>query len=451
MPEGELNDLSDQRSVARQAPCADGWIIWRNEMRKLTLAAAALGAMAMMTGSALSETVVKWMHTEANPKIVTVWEKIVSDFEANNADIKIDMQFLENQAFKRKLTTLLQSDAKPHLFYSWGGGVFQEQAKAGVLRDISSFMDGQWGDSLSPAGVKAFKSGGKSYGAPFKVSQVGFWYNKELYKKADVDPSTIKTWDDFLAAMAKIKAAGITPIALGAGDQWPVHFYWAHLIIRLGGEQAILDAGTGANDGFKGPVFIKAGEMLKQLVDLEPFQKGFLSAKYGDASGVFGDAKAATHFQGTWDYNRQRSASVSKEGLSDDVLGWYPFPQIPGGTGDPSNTLGGINGWLVSKGAPDEAVQFLRHFTSRENQERLAEAGFMIPVAKGADSLIKNKFFGQISKNIATSSHHQLFLDQDLGPDVGRAFNDGSAGIAAGTMSAQEAAETVYGAWEANQ
>lgn len=409
------------------------------------------GAMTTFASPVLADTVVKWLYTEANQNIVEAWTEIARDFESENPGVKVDMQQLENQAFKRKLTTLLQSDAKPHLFYSWGGGVFQEQAKAGVLRDISAFMDGEWADSLSPAGVEAFKSDGKSYGAPFKVSQVGFWYNKELYEKADVDPSTIKTWDDFLAAMNKIKAAGITPIALGAADQWPVHFYWAHLIMRLGGQQAILDAASGENGGFKGEAFVKAGEMFKQLVALEPFQKGFQSAKYGDASGYFGDGKAATHFMGTWDYNLQRTRSASKEGLSDDVLGWYPFPQIPGGTGTPTDTLGGINGWLVSKGAPDEAVAFLRYFTSLENQAKLAAAGFMIPVAKGADRDIKNKFFGGISKNIANSGYHQLFLDQDLGPDVGRAFNDGATAMAIGTMSPEEAAATVHEAWEDNQ
>jgi len=418
-------------------------------MRRLTLVL--IGVAALITNSVQAETVVKWMYTEENPEIVAVWDEIARTFEAENEGVKIETQFLENQAFKRKLTTLLQSKAKPHLFYSWGGGVFQEQAKAGVLRDISSFMDGAWADSLSPAGVNAFKSDGNSYGAPFKVSQVGFWYNKELYKQADVDVSKITTWDDFLNAMAKLKAAGITPIALGAGDQWPVHFYWAHLIIRLGGQQSLIDANEGKSGGFKGDVFVKSAELFKQLVDLEPFQKGFQSAKYGAASGYFGDANAATHFMGTWDYNSHRTNSVSKEGLSDENLGWYGFPQVPGGLGNPSDTLGGINGWLVSKGAPDEAVAFLRYFTNRENQEKLAAKGYMIPVAKEADSLISNNFFAQISKNIAASNHHQLFLDQDLGPDIGRAFNDAATAIATGTMSPEEAADTLYESWEANQ
>ena len=50
--------------------------------------------------------------------------------------------------------------------------------------------------------------------------------------KAGVDGTTIKTWDDLLAAVKKLKAAGMTPIAVGGADKWPLHFYWTHLAMR---------------------------------------------------------------------------------------------------------------------------------------------------------------------------------------------------------------------------
>ena len=32
-----------------------------------------------------------------------------------------------------------------------------------------------------------------------------------------------------------LKDAGITPIAVGAGDKWPAHFWYSYLMVRLGG------------------------------------------------------------------------------------------------------------------------------------------------------------------------------------------------------------------------
>ena len=190
-------------------------------------------------GLAAQDTVVKWLHIETAPAIVAAWEQVVADYEAAHPDVTIEMQFLENEAFKAKLTTLLQSDARPDIFYSWGGGVLKVQIEAGVLRDIDDLMRGEWEETLSPAAVNAFTYDGKVYGTPHLVSQVGFWYNKALFAKAGLNADDIKTWDDLLGAVQKLKDAGITPIAVGGADKWPLHFYWTHLAIRVGGKEAL--------------------------------------------------------------------------------------------------------------------------------------------------------------------------------------------------------------------
>ena len=125
------------------------------------------------------------------------------------------------------------------------------------------------------------------------LSQVGFFYNKELMAKAESIGTTIKTWDDLLAAMKKLKAAGVTPIAVGGADKWPLHFYWTYLAMRAGGKPAFDAAMRGENGGFAGETFVKSGELFKQLVDLQPFQTGFLGFKNPQAVGYFGDGKAA--------------------------------------------------------------------------------------------------------------------------------------------------------------
>ena len=127
-----------------------------------------------------------------------------------NPGVKVEVQYLENEAYKKKLTTLLQSPDKPNIIYSWGGGVLREQVKAGVHRGHHA---GRWtrpGRTVSrPAAVQAYTVQGKVYGVPMHTSQVGFFYNKDLFAKAGVDAASIKTWDDFLAAVKKLQDAGI--------------------------------------------------------------------------------------------------------------------------------------------------------------------------------------------------------------------------------------------------
>lgn len=403
-------------------------------------------ALAVSAGSVFAQTTVKWLHIEANPVVVKLWEEVARDFEAKNPGVKVEMQYLENEAYKAKAPTLLQSRDRPHIIYSWAGGVLKSQVEAGVLEDITPAMQG-YKDNLSASAVDAFTVDGKIYGVPYGVSQVGFMANKDLLAKAGVDAGKIVTYDDLLDAVKKLKAAGITPLAVGGADKWPVHFYWTNLAMRLGGKAAIQAALKGQDGGFEGETFQQSGELFKQLVDLQPFQNGFLGFKSQQAIGHFGDGKAAMLLAISSFYHTQKVFAVDKAGIPDDKLAWINFPTVPGGKGQPSDTLGGINGWLVTKGAPKEAVAFLKHFVSAEPQKRLAAGNFIVPVYKGAEAGLGSAFMRNIAQNIASSSYHQNFYDQDLGPSVGRVVNDATTEIAAGTMTPKQAAKAIQDAF----
>ena len=180
---------------------------------------------------------------------------------------------------------------------------------------------------LSPTAVDAFKVDGKVVGVPFEVGEVAFYYNKKLFEKAGVKAEDIKTWDDFLGAVKKLKAAGITPIVVGAGEKWPMHFYYSYLVMRIGGEHALADAKAGKDGGFKNPTFVEAGKRLQELAALEPFQPGYLSTKHAESAGMFGDGKAAMDLMGQWLLGMQAPNSTSGKGLA---RGGHRHPVVPG-------------------------------------------------------------------------------------------------------------------------
>ncbi len=415
--------------------------------KPLLLAGAAL-ALLSATPPAAAEVVVKQLHVEQNPAASGFWNDIARKYEAAHPGVKIDVQYLENEAYKKKLTTLLQSPDRPQIIYSWGGGVMREQIKAGVLEDLTAAMDDAWKRRFAAAGVQAYTVDGHVWGVPMHTSQVGFFYNKELCAKAGVDADQIKTWDDLLGAVNKLKAAGITPITAGGADKWPLHFYWTHLAIRIGGKDAFEAATRNQGKGFASETFVRAGQLFKQLIDLQPFQPGFLGATYPQSSGQFGDGKAALVLQGNFVLNSMRANAADKKGLTDEQLGWFAFPTVSGGKGDPNDTLGGLNGWLVTKGAPKEAIDYLRFFSEAENQRIAAERGFYIPVVEGTQDAIKNPFLRRVAENVAKSRYHQIFYDQALGPAVGAVVNDVSADLAAGRTTPEAAAEAVQQAWQ---
>ena len=416
-------------------------------MRMLKRAAIAATVLLLTADVAAAQTTIKWLHLDANPAQVKIWEEVARDFEARNPGVKVELQFIEAEAYKAKLPSMLQSRDRPHIIYSWAGGVLKSQIEAGVIEDITAAMAG-YKDNLAPAAVSAFTLGGKIYGIPFAQTQTGFFYNKELMAKAGLDGARIKTWDDLLDAVKKLKAAGITPLMVGGADKWPIHFYWANLAVRIGGKAGFDAALRGENGGFEGETFIKAGQTFKQLVDLEPFQNGFLGFKNQQALGAFGDGKAAMTLALSSAYAQHRSLSADKKGISDENLGWFDFPIVAGGKGDPSDTLGGINGWLVTRDAPKETVAFVKSLVSLEVQKRLAAGGLVIPVYKGAEEQLVSPLIRNVAQNLAKSNYHQNFYDQSLGPSVGRVVNDVTAEIAGASMTPDAAAKAIQAAYK---
>jgi ABC-type glycerol-3-phosphate transport system substrate-binding protein len=81
----------------------------------------------------------------------------------------------------------------------------------------------------------------------------------------------------------------------------------------------------------------------------------------------------------------------------------------------------------------------------------MAEEGLDIPTVKGTAEVIKDQFFKQIAQETENSQWIAIAIDQLLGPDTGRVFNDACADIAAGKTTPEKAAKAVEQSWQQNK
>ena len=165
---------------------------------------------------------------------------MADDYMAAHPNVTIEITVLENEAFKTKLTTVMQSGEVPDIFQSWGGGTLNQQIEAGLLKDITADLDadgGAWRNTFAPGALGVYSYQGKNYGVPWDMGMVGFWYNKALFEQGrnltlhpPPGPSSSMT-------VKKLKDAGITPISIGEGDKWPGMHFWSlscHSYLRTG-------------------------------------------------------------------------------------------------------------------------------------------------------------------------------------------------------------------------
>lgn len=386
---------------------------------------------------------ISWWHigTAANDRAMN--QKFADEFMAKNPNVTIEITVLENEAFKSKLTTVMQSGNPPDIFHTWGGGVLSEYANAGLTRDITSFVKGTpFGNSMAPGVWELYSTNGKVYAVPNDAGCITFWYNKDLLAKVGYT-SFPTDWDDFIVLVKKLKAAGITPIAIAGGDKWPAMFYWAYLSLRLGGPQLFQDTFSGKNtQGFNEPTFVKAGQMLAELVALKPFQDGFLGATYNDQAALVGNGQAAMELMGQWAPNVQRDNSTSKAGIG-DKLAVATFPAIKGGKGKTTEVMGGGGGFALGKNASDAAVEFVKFLTSKENQITVAKTNGSLVTTKGAEVGIEDPNAKMVKALVDTCTFFQLYLDQYLSPAAGGILNDSVQAILAGTKTPAQASAAI--------
>lgn len=400
------------------------------------LSATACGSGGGSSDSGGGDKTITWWHNSSADPGKSYYEKVAKDFEADHPGVKVDVQAMAHEDMVSKLQAAFQSGDVPDIYMERGGGEMADHVAAGLTKDISS----QAADEISKIGpsVAGWQIDGKTYALPFSVGVVGFWYNKDLFAKAGIDKAPT-TMDELYGAIDKLKAAGITPLSVGAGDKWPAAHYWYYAAIRSCTEDVIQKAAT--DKDFSDPCFVKAGEVVQQLVAKDPFNAGFLTtpAQEGatSASGLLATGKVAMEMQGHWEPGVMQGLTEDGKGLGDKT-GWFPFPAVEGGQGDPDVQMGGGDAWGVAESAPDSAVELVKYLLSDKVQKGFAKNDMGLPTNPAATGSVSDPALAELLKVRDSAPSIQLYFDTLFGPNVGGAMNDEIALLFAGKATPQD-------------
>ena len=97
----------------------------------------------------------------------------------------------------------------------------------------------QWDTTLPEPVRRSIKVGGHYYAVPISLHiPTWFWYSKAAFKKAGVRAEP-RNMDELFAALDKLKAAGIVPLAHG-GEPWQTNIVFMAVVGNLGGKDLYL-------------------------------------------------------------------------------------------------------------------------------------------------------------------------------------------------------------------
>ncbi len=380
-------------------------------------------------GSGDNVTMDLWQNATTGPG-KAFWEKAVADYHTAHPNVTIKLQSIQNEDLDGKLQTALNSGSAPDIFMQRGGGKMAAMVEAGQLKDITGDITDATKQAVGEAALKTGQVDGKAYEIPVSILPGGLWYSKDLFQKAGVTtpPATL---DELNTAVGKLKAKG-TPIALGAKDAWPAA-HWYYFFALRACSQATLDA-TAKSKTFDDPCWTKAGEDLKAFADTKPFADGFLTTSAqqgaGSSAGLVANHKASMELMGAWDPGVIASLTKDAKPLPD--LGFFPFPSVSGGQGDPAAVMGGADGYSCSAQAPKECADFLNYIVTKDVQEAYYKGFNALPVNKQAQGAVTEDYLKAVLDAYNKAPYVSQWLDTLYGQNVGNALNVSVVNLLAG-------------------
>ncbi|TWD18141.1 carbohydrate ABC transporter substrate-binding protein (CUT1 family) [Streptomyces sp. T12] len=389
-------------------------------------------------------TVTLWTNAMEGRGLV-FWQNAAKEYKAQHPDVTIKIQTVQNEDLDGKLQNALNSGSAPDIFLQRGGGKMQAMVEAGQIQALE--LTDADRENVGEAALEGVSIDGKVYAIPMDTQPEGIYYSKDLFKKAGITaPPT--TTDELEDAVAKLKAINVAPIAVGAKDAWPAAHWYYNFALRECSQETMQEAAKSLT--FEDPCWTKAGEDLADLLESDPFQKGFLTATSqqgaGSSAGLIANHKAGMELMGNWNPGVIADLTPDKKPLPD--LGWFPFPAVSGGKGEPTAIMGGAGGYSLSKNAPKEALDFLRFTVTKEQQEAYAEAFDTIPVNKAAQGVVTEPYNISALQAFNKAAYSMQFLDTVYGQNVGNAMNIAVVNLLAGKGTAADIVKDVKAAAE---
>ena len=340
-----------------------------------------------------------------------------------NSGAPVASEFFANDAYKEKVRTAVGSGNAPTLIYSWAGGTLKDYVANNNVVDLTNTTKDIQG-RLVPAILDVGKVDGKVYAIPNNNTQpVVLYYNKDLFKKAGI-PAAPTTYDEFLADIQKLKAAGVdTPVALAGQSQWPELMWLEYFADRIGGPEAFQAVIDGKPDAWSNPDMLKALQTIQDLVKAGAFGDKFGSvvADSNADAALLHTGKAGMLLQGAWVYGT--FLTDSPDFVKNGSLGYAAFPAVAGGKGDPTNVAGNpANYWSVSASASkeqqDAAISYLNKALFDDTYVANLIKGGNVPVTSDAEDKLagadQGDFLTFAYSMAKDAPHFELSWDQAL-------------------------------------
>ena len=354
--------------------------------------AAGLSALAL-SGPAQAQVEVQWWHSMTGG--LNEWvNDLARQFNESQKDYKVVPTFKGN--YDESMTAAVaafRAGNAPHILQVFEVGTATMMSAKGAIKPVGEVMK-QSGVAFDPKAYVPAVSGyytapnGEMLSFPFNSSTTIFYYNKDAFKAAGLNPDKAPTtWPEVTLAAAKLKAAGYKCPYTTSWMSW-VHLEsfstWHNTLFAT---QNNGFGGASARLAFNSPLHLRHFENLANMSKQGLFvYKG--RASVAIPSFVSGECAMFTGSSGSY-------ADVSKGAKF--AYGLAPLPYYQDVPGAPQNTvIGGASLWVMSGKKPAEykgVAKFFSFISTPEVQSASHKRTGYLPVTTASYKLTEESGF----------------------------------------------------------
>jgi len=356
--------------------------------------ALASGLLAMaLSGPAQAQVEVQWWHSMTGG--LNEWvNDLAKQFNDSQKDYKVVASYKGNydESMVAAMAAFRAGNA-PAILQVFEVGTATMMAAKGAIKPVGEVMK-QSGVGFDPKAyvpaVSAYYTApnGEMMSFPFNSSTTIFYYNKDAFKAAGLDPNKAPgTWPEVVAAAAKLKAAGSKCPYTTSWMSW-VHLesfsLWHNTLFAT---QNNGFGGPGARLAFNSPLHLRHFENLANMSKQGLFvYKG--RASVAVQSFVSGECAMLTGSSGSY-------ADVSRGAKY--AYGLAPLPYYPDVPGAPQNTaIGGASLWVMAGKKPAEykgVAEFFKFLSNPDVQSASHKRTGYLPITMAAYQLTEKSGF----------------------------------------------------------
>lgn len=382
-----------------------------------------------------------WDFKFGDPRTGAVMKQIDDKFMAANPGIAIKHVAQPEENYYQLLGTAAAAKKGPDVALFHVGAKHQDFDD--YLVDLGKFSAAVKASFTEGSVAKGSDKSGKKWEIyPMTMQGMGIYYNKTLFRKAGLDPDKApKTGAEFLAACAKLKAAGIVPIM--AGQTFTVDFLFRTFTANAFGSK-VPRIGT-AEASFTDPGYIAAAKFVQTVI-----KEGYVDAGAKDrpyfmeAIDSFAAGKGAFFVGLLSDIAHWKQFG---DAIGKNEVGYFPtinLPEIKNQDMQTSQAAGigyGIFSWSPSQEA---AAKYLEFYSAGEGSGIFsAELGALSPNKKLDTSKLGYSALTEINKYLGKAADDYLNLAGFEGGLEGQVQRLQDQVYLLGTMSPTVYAETM--------